>query len=298
MDLAGTAILTLAIWLLLALFYYHRNKRPPLDSSDRKFNKKELQKLIHTVISMQMKYSQKPSIILCPKIANRAPERYIRQLYGIPESVICQINCDDLKGTPGKVRKIGFANYEISIDQPFQYGSVARAAILAHEYAHIWLDLHEINRESIELNERLTDVAAVFLGGGLLILQAVEESYDYNVDSVTHSRRRLGYLSISEFCYVFNAQCLWTENDIFFGDLKCMPAIVKRAFDTVLKEEEVKPKQISSNEHFLIVQCNNCFQQVRIPKKKKLRIICPICKTEHIVEQEPSGQVEFKRVIH
>jgi predicted Zn-ribbon and HTH transcriptional regulator len=288
--------LGLAIFAIRTIYYSLLNKRPPLAASDLIFEKEDLQKLIHTVISMQIRCGFRPSIMICPKAARRTAEILIRQSYGINDSIRCSITYDNLNGPPGKVRKTGFADYEIAIDRVYQLDDDVKVAVLAHEYAHIWLDLHGRNQQNSEHEERLADVAAVFLGGGLLILRAMQEKYDYNVDSITHSKRRLGYLSIKEVCYVIDAHGIWIENTVYLGDLECIPAVAKEAFKAIIEEAEVAPKIVSSNEHFLIIQCNKCFQQLRIPRKSELKIRCPVCKSENIVGQKRRGRLEFRNV--
>jgi hypothetical protein len=91
----------------------------------------------------------------------------------------------------------------------------ARLATLAHEITHAYLHTYNVSCEDELENEKLTDIAAVFLGLGKLMLNGAEtqwNSYDTDPSSnqlqkTTHTLK-CGYISRVEFVFVYWLICV------------------------------------------------------------------------------------------
>ncbi len=83
-------------------------------------------------------------------------------------------------------------------------------AALAHEVSHAYRDRHMLVVRDREIEEKLTDLTAVFLGFGVFLLNAshrVESGgYAESGERLLYQRQSLGYLSPAEFALLLSAQ--------------------------------------------------------------------------------------------
>jgi hypothetical protein len=81
------------------------------------------------------------------------------------------------------------------------------AAILAHEVTHHYLDSAQIRLADTNENEKLTDLACVFLGLVKLLLNGVDIRYDTSKAAPADQPTRLGYLAIDALACAFDKVC-------------------------------------------------------------------------------------------
>ncbi len=74
------------------------------------------------------------------------------------------------KTPPGMIRYSGPNHSRVEIDIANKHSPFVMGAILAHELTHHFLDTKGIRHSDIEENERLTDLATVYVGLGKLIV--------------------------------------------------------------------------------------------------------------------------------
>ena len=98
---------------------------------------------------------------------------------------------------------------------------MALAATLAHEVAHAYRDRHGLVRSGEE-EELLTDLTTVYLGFGVLTLNAAHRysasgSIDGSYITTTYSHQTFGYLSPQSLAYLLALQCVagqWSAKQI------------------------------------------------------------------------------------
>lgn len=109
-------------------------------------------------------------------------------------------------GSPGLVELSAEDDCLVFLHERYRSDHRDIAAILAHEIAHVFLHRHGIWLPDTFENEVLTDTAAIYLGIGWPILNAIrelEEKADYGQQSQTRTtREKLGYLTPDEFGYI------------------------------------------------------------------------------------------------
>jgi DNA-directed RNA polymerase subunit RPC12/RpoP len=189
------------------------------------------------------------------------------------------------------------------------------ARILAHEATHHILNMANIHAESDIENEMFTDVAAVFLGFGKLMLTgAAEEPPDMISVPITKSDEGIPYLgypliafsyfvwskskgldtegSLSHVVgpcvrflqsfeyYHVRGRCLWTRLLAHFRNIAPEPEC-----DGTVVFEECKQGRSTK---FNIITCGTCGAKLRIPSTDKtLSVTCPKCKSKFTMRLRP-----------
>lgn len=109
---------------------------------------------------------------------------------------------------PGYYYSCGTGNREIHLFKKHNYTVQHILAILAHEISHHFLNTHSISMEPEEKNEVLTDVTAIYLGFGQLLLEGykpvkwiTDELFDSSVNSYTVNSYRIGYITTNDIAY-------------------------------------------------------------------------------------------------
>jgi hypothetical protein len=98
----------------------------------------------------------------------------------------------------------GLIKHHSYIQIPFAYlgKKFALGGILAHEMTHAFLFNREIVLEDPQENEALTDLAAIFIGLGKLILNG------YITTGLSHTLEILGYLSPELLSFAYKKVCV------------------------------------------------------------------------------------------
>jgi hypothetical protein len=102
------------------------------------------------------------------------------------------------QGPAGSIRYAGTHSGSIEISSTHRHSSFILGATLAHELAHHYLAHRGVRLPAVDENERLTDVATIFLGLGKLTLNGYEPqtwSVRKSDGTVTTYTSRIGYLS-------------------------------------------------------------------------------------------------------
>lgn len=179
----------------------------------------------------------------------------------------------------GLYKVIGPDHKEIIIVNDSTFYLIHFLAVLAHEITHNYLYHHFISPPDNIDNEILTDLAAVYLGFGTIMLRGYAPS-----DALTC---RLGYVDISTLRSAFvNSFYLrnwryedvinkfeWFESNKYFFELRLLPALLrKRFFD--------RKKDVHDDGYLkkIIIKCSECQKKIKVPdSSKKLKVICPSC---------------------
>lgn len=209
------------------------------------------------------------------------------------------------------IRSTSFVSMKIRIGVHQISGPRNLGHILAHESAHHFMSVANIHAESDFENEMLTDLTAVYIGFGKLMLNGAQEdtmeiitkpihlsdqgipylgypllTYAYLVCQKErgHSQEQIftnlndpcaSYLRSFEF-YSRRKNTFWNKIARFFLDIEEAPDCNGR----VICEEALR---LNPNKHN-IVRCISCNISLRIPKSnKKLRVTCPKCKKSFTV---------------
>lgn len=113
------------------------------------------------------------------------------------------------KTPPGMIRYLGPNHSQIQINITNKHSPLVMGAILAHELTHHFMDLKGIRHPDIEENEKLTDLATVYIGLGKLTLNG------YHPLSWTRCRQngstkytyQVGYLSAEDMAAIIHQVC-------------------------------------------------------------------------------------------
>ncbi len=110
---------------------------------------------------------------------------------------------------PGYYYTSGNNITEIHLNKKYNYGKDHILAILAHEIAHHFLYIKSFSIDNEEENEKLTDVTAVYLGFGQILLKGYksikwisDEMFDGESESFKVNNYKIGYLSVDDIAYV------------------------------------------------------------------------------------------------
>lgn len=101
-----------------------------------------------------------------------------------------------------------FKSGEIQVARTERGRAHVLGSILAHELAHMYLELHRIRSESTNENEKLTDAAAVYLGFGKLMLNGYVAAQESKTEALPWGAtviktRKLGYLDPCEIASLY-----------------------------------------------------------------------------------------------
>jgi predicted RNA-binding Zn-ribbon protein involved in translation (DUF1610 family) len=187
----------------------------------------------------------------------------------------------------GLYRVRGYDHGEISIINDSTFYLIHFLSVLAHEVTHNYLYHHHLSVPKEIDPEELTDLAAVYLGFGSIILRGYSPS--------TAISCRLGYIDVPTIRRAFlQASSLrkwnlteitmgfsWFESNRYYFQFHLFPRAVFRALSP--SKTKSIPTQASSER--VIITCRSCGQNLRLPKKPAaLMVTCPKCGSSFTVE--------------
>lgn len=171
--------------------------------------------------------------------------------------------------------------YFIEISSHWKHDRTAIAAIIAHEMSHAWMDDQGIRQNNKDFNEMLTDVTAVLLGLGVLLMNGL--SVEKTVSQSQTSRQILrikNYIEGKDMGYtlsIFMKHKNLEPNQV----LPALYSNARSAFE-LGQEEFIKRQNLIYNSRQIenwVVICPMCFQKMRLPNiKKNIILDCPNCK--------------------
>jgi len=206
-------------------------------ASDTSFSKKDItvriRRLIGTFSIRKMKI---PDLLMTTGFEGDLLE-WITCEYGLSFLAKTEMRYTTTDGVPARIRTQGFRNYVIEVDPKLRSDKTVLLAALAHECAHIWVDVFLDSPDSPRSEERTVDVAAILLGGGYLILRAMRQNATLVLEGQTVGTNtenyRIGYLSLLEFAYVMAVYQKITECNE--GPFLSFAPVVKRAYNRARK---------------------------------------------------------------
>ena len=184
-----------------------------------------------------------------------------------------------------KVR--GYDHREITIVNDRTFYLIHFLSVLAHEVTHNYLYHHHVTAPEQFDSEILTDLAAIYLGFGSLILHGYAPSSAISC--------RLGYIDVSTIrSAILQASLLrewsveeivrefpWFESHRYYFQLHLLPRIISKASVQSRSKREANQK-ISEKR---VVPCDACGQKLRVPKKAtSLKVKCPKCGSSFIID--------------
>lgn len=189
----------------------------------------------------------------------------------------------------GKVEHRSGEPYFIEISNEWKDDRIAIAAIIAHEMAHVWMDEQGFREADVQMNEKLTDLTAVLLGLGVLLMNGLKAEKTVAQWSTeicgtrTDHRKQLSiknYITDVEMGYALSVFA--AHKNIDCSELKKkMNTTAAVAFNRgyymefVRRQDEIQSsRQVES----WIVLCSGCFQKLRVPSHaKNIEMTCPLC---------------------
>jgi len=130
----------------------------------------------------------------------------IMRYLGIPnERLIVCIRIDEDESFfnssgPAGLYISGYRSSEISIMLKQSYTLYEIMAIICHECTHHYFRLRRVKCDDTQMNEILTDIAAIYLGFGYYILEGYTPRYQETADG--YQTARLGYINAGEIEHV------------------------------------------------------------------------------------------------
>jgi hypothetical protein len=177
-----------------------------LTASDTSFSKKDIDARIRRLIQTFADRKMEIPDLLIPTGVEGDPLEWITQQYGLSFLAKAEMRYTTTDGVPARIRTQSFRNYAVEVDPKLRLNKTVLLAALAHECAHMWVDVFVDSPNAPRSEERTVDVAAILLGGGQLILRAMRQDATLVLDGTTVGTKttnyRIGYLSLLEFAYV------------------------------------------------------------------------------------------------
>lgn len=193
----------------------------------------------------------------------------------------------------GRVEHQSGEPYFIEISNKWRDNRIAIAAIIAHEMAHVWMDEQSLREADTQMNEKLTDLTAILLGLGVLLMNGLEvektvaqwSTEDCISGTKTDHKRQLRIQSyISDIEMGIALSIFATHKNIEPNEFKKkMNIAAQTAFDKGYREFIRRQNEIQNSRQVesWIVLCPGCFQKLRIPRHtKNIQLSCPICSRE------------------
>jgi hypothetical protein len=174
--------------------------------------------------------------------------------YELPFDGCGDVHFVDLNGPAGRVTTQG-ASYYIEIDQKYRGDPTAVLAILAHEFAHVFLTRRGVRVPNDQQNEELTDVVAALAGFGSILKAACKrESYQHRVFVTVVTTHRIGYLNRDDISWLSGIQARISYKQPF------------RVWSTADPEARGYSP------------CPACGSRLRLPyQSARVLITCPVC---------------------
>ena len=232
-----------------------------------------------------------------PTIAVQRMARAIAMHYRLAISTVVVTFRSDLS-VPGRVELSNSSDFFIEIHSDHRFQPDCVAAILTHEIAHIFLHMHRIRFEPEFQNEVLTDTAAAYLGGGIVILNGTTETErEVDLNRIEKHSRHFGYLTVDEFGYVLakrdilhsrdSCRCLKrglpkdgyrTGRRLLEAERRERPFVPRPVMDRLAHQIVRKLGRDEAQSAPMVFPCPSCSQPLRLPRsRKKLSVHCSIC---------------------
>jgi hypothetical protein len=221
------------------------------------------------------------------------------------------------KGPAGSIRYAGTHAGIIEVASTNKHSHFILGATLAHELAHHYLARMGVRLSDTDENERLTDLATIYLGLGKLTLNGYEPqtwSVRQRDGKVTTYTSKIGYLSQEEIARSFIRVCSlrslsldgalsnlsptaarllsesrrralweprWERARVAF--LRVFPWRVRNRTETA-QRQPAAPSPSTPTETGLVVTCGGCGQKLRLPvTQHSLRVTCPTCRRQSLI---------------
>mgnify|MGYP001285868099 FL=1 len=152
------------------------------------------------------------------------------------------------------MQKYGSSTWKIEVDPKYKSADLDLIANIAHEVAHIVLDIRQVKVSPRQFNEELTDTVAIFGGFGRAIYNGASTDFLKNY--------KIGYLEENEI--------------IHLGRIK----------ELISKGQPIKkssPVYVPTKD---LINCYACTKKLRINESKtgKRIIKCPVCQMKQLVK--------------
>jgi hypothetical protein len=279
-DTAGVAVILAAAAVVAQIFREAKRAelQSKIDESDCSIDVEDLNRRIKTVLIAWFKERSNLPSLAFPHYQGLSTKEFFER-YCLLDNIEVRVSYAPTLEKPGTIRSLGHTRYEITVDSRYRTNPSIHSAILAHEFAHIWVD--ENLAPMLRAEERTVDVAATLTGHGLLMLAAVQRDVS-EIEAGFHTHtQRFGYLTLSEFGYVLAVfvQLIGEKPKRFF---EYLPPVSRAALIRGYEPLRRKPTWELATKTQFILQCHICSQSLRFPRHngKILRVKCAVCKTQ------------------
>ncbi len=221
------------------------------------------------------------------------------------------------KGPAGSIRYAGTHAGIIEVASTNKHSHFILGATLAHELAHHYLACKGVRLSDTDENERLTDLATIYLGLGKLTLNGYEPqtwSVRKRNGEVTTYTSKIGYLSQEEIAHAFIRVCNLRSLPLDAALSNLSPTATRllsdsrrralwqlrweRARVAILhvfpwrtrnrsegaRRQPAAPAASAPAEAGLVVTCGGCGQKLRLPvTQHDLRVTCPTCRRQSLI---------------
>lgn len=139
-----------------------------------------------------------------PAQVTTAPLDFFRRHYEIPQNIEISLTSDSLHAA-GIIQMLEHGKrYSVSLSDSHAGCVAAEDAIIAHEMAHVYMDVKGLRFSTTEDNERMTDTCVILLGGGLVAnFVSYQNSYSgHRKGEILVSTGKVGYFSPEERGYL------------------------------------------------------------------------------------------------
>lgn len=181
----------------------------------------------------------------------------------------------------------GYDHGEISIINDRTFYLIHFLSVLAHEVTHNYLYHHHLSMPKEIDPEELTDLAAIYLGFGSIILRGYAPSSSIScrlgyIDVPTIRRAFLLAYSLREWNLTdITKEFPWFESNRYYFQFHLFPRAVFRA----LSPSKTKSMSQQASSDRVIITCPSCGQKLRLPKRPAaLKARCSKCESSFIVE--------------
>ena len=150
----------------------------------------------------------------------------------LPKIISLKVIYDDTDTNKSGEYKSSFSNKTITVNIKSTYKDKNVKAIVCHECAHYFMEYYNLNIEDTQLNEQRTDVMAILLGFGSIMIAGY--SWNASSDGSVIRSSKVGYISSDD--------CLDAKNYL-------------SEYRKILKEREDEQKTISDSKNKLKKYC-------------------------------------------
>ncbi|MFH0947412.1 MAG: hypothetical protein V1833_00215 [Elusimicrobiota bacterium] len=246
----------------------------------------------YSLLRMDKEFFKKRELILISNYSFQNPLIYVISLItyisgkiGLPQE--CQVIPSFVAkdSAAGTIKLTPDNKYFVEINKIYENDKIAIDSIIAHEITHAWLYKYNFQEAEREENEKYTDLMAIFLGLGVLLLNGCwQRTITSRDEDYIMYKEVKPYLTSTELGY--GMALFMKQKELIMKDVK--PHLNKNALDIVevgqvVLSRRLKELEDKRNIDSWMIICTNCFQKLRIPAfKGKIKVKCPLCNTEKI----------------